>query len=233
MLAIEKGRPVPEAPTHDTRDPFDNSEDQSTDKSLDDPSPGRDGYRAPLWFTVVLGFVAVLALAIAVVSFRSTQQLDEEWSAFRAEITASGEQAAGALIATSSGLSLLADQPLVFNAKVDQEVPIVASIPFKREIIVPINTTIPINKVIETTITIAGPFGWDVPVDVTVPIDLEVPVNLSVPISIDEVIEVDTTTHLELTIPVELDLEETGLASLVRLISNNLSAIAESMPTAG
>ena len=157
----------------------------------------------------------------------------EDWTAFQADIFASGEVAAGTLNATSSGLSLLVDQPFVFVANVDQEVPIVASIPFRRTIEVPINASIPINEIIETTITVGGPFGWDVDVDVTVPLDLIVPVNLTVPIEIDEIIEVDTSTRLQLSVPVELDLEESGLAVLVRQMSNNLTISGQLHPHGG
>ena len=101
-------------------------------------------------------------------------------------------------------------------ASVNQDVPIVASVPFSRRLELPINVSIPISEVIETTITVDGPFGFDVPVNVTVPIELDLPVDLTVPIEIDEVIEVNTSTRLDLTVPVAVDLEETGLADLVR-----------------
>ena len=161
------------------------------------------------------------------------RDVQDNWTSFQNEIFASGETAISTLNTTSAGLAALVDQPFVFIANVDQEVPIVASVPFNRTIEVPINTSIPINEVVETTITVAGPFGLDIDVDVTVPIDLTVPVNLSVSIEIDEMIEVDTSTRLQLAVPVELDLEESGLAVLVRQMSNNLARLADSIPTAG
>ena len=198
----------------------------------DRPDQPAGRYRAPLWVTLGLATVAIVALGIAIAAFSSFRDMRDDWTAFQADIFASGEVAAGTLNATSSGLLLLVDQPFVFVANVDQEVPIVASIPFRRTIEVPINASIPINEIIETTITVGGPFGWDVDVDVTVPLDLTVPVNLMVPIEIDEIIEVDTSTRLQLSVPVELDLEESGLAVLVRQMSNNLTILANSIPTA-
>jgi len=200
-----------------------------------DPEPvqTRVSYRAPLWVTLGLATIAIVALGVALAAFQASRELRDNWTAFQTEIFTSGELAAGTLNSTSSGLSLLADQSLSFTANVDQVVPIVVSIPFKRTIEVPIITSILINEVIETTITVAGPFGWDVDVDVTVPLDLAVPVNITVPIEIDEVIEVDTSTRLQLSVPVELDLEETGLAGFIRQMSTNLTRLANAMPTAG
>ncbi len=42
----------------------------------------------------------------------------------------------------------------------------------------------------------------------------------------------DTTTRLDLTVPVAVDLEETGLAELVRQMSGNLERLADTIPTA-
>ena len=201
------------------------------DEVIDPRHRGR--YRAPLWLTLALATVAVAALGVALASFRETRILQDNLTAFQTEIFASGERAVGTLNATSSGLSVLVDQPLIFTARVDQEVPFSASVPFIRRLDVPIQTSIQINEVIETTIVVAGPFGWDVPVDVTVPIDLVIPVDITVPIEINEVIEVDTTTRLKLDVPVELDLEESGLAALVRQMSSNLTRLADSIPTPG
>ena len=217
----------------DSFDENDHTVEIAIPNDMDDrPDHPAGRYRAPLWVTLGLATVAIVALGIAIAAFSSSRDMRDDWTAFQAEIFASGEVAAGTLNATSSGLSLLVDQPFVFVANVDQQVPIVASIPFRRTIEVPINASIPINEIIETTITVGGPFGWDVDVDVTVPLDLTVPVNLTVPIEIDEIIEVDTSTRLQLSVPVELDLEESGLAVLVRQMSNNLTILANSIPTA-
>ena len=199
-----------------------------------DPVAGpRRGYRAPMWLTLAVGASAVAALAVALAALNSSGQLREDLTAFQDEIFSSVEQAEGVLNSTSAGLALLVGQPLVFSAVIDEDVPIVASIPFRRRIDIPINITIPINEVIDTTITVSGPFGLNVPVDVSVPIKLTVPINLTVPIEIDEVIEVDTSTHLDLVVAVEIDLEEAGLAAFVRQMSINLTELAKSLPEAG
>jgi len=196
----------------------------------DDPRAVR---RVPMWLAVALATVAVLALGVALAALSAARDTRAEFEAFQADIFTSGGAAASTLNATASGLAVLVDQPLIFQARVDQDVPIVASVPFSRSLELPINVTIPIREVIETTITVDGPFGFDVPVNVTVPIDLDLPIDLSVPIDIDEVIEVDTSTRLNLDVPVAVDLEETGLAELVRQMSANLMRLADTIPQPG
>lgn len=213
--------------------PLDETVEIAIPDEVIEPAERRPAYRAPLWVTVALGTIAVVALGIALASFEASRELRDNWSAFQTEIYTSGELAAGTLNSTSSGLAVLVDQPITFTANVDERIPIVASVPFQRTIDVPIRTSIPITETIETTITVAGPFGWDVDVDVTVPIDMTVPIDINVPIEVDEVIEVDTSTQLQLSVPVELDLQESGLALLVEQMSNNLVRLANAIPTAG
>lgn len=187
---------------------------------------------SPQWMTLALATIAVIALGVALASFNNARQTRDTLAAFQAEVFTSSEDAADTLRATAAGLASLVGQPVTFTASVNQDVPIVASVPFRRTIDVPIRTSIPINEVIETTITVDGPFGFDVPVDVTVPLDLTIPVDITVPIEIDEVIDVDTATRLVLEVPVVLDLEESGLADLVQQVSDALSRLAASVPTA-
>lgn len=201
------------------------------DLSTESPVPGRAAASAPLWMVLAMATIAVVALGVALAAFTSARQARDTLATFQDEVLTSGEEAAATLSATSAGLATLVEQPVTFTARVNQDVPIVASVPFQRTIEVPIRTAIPINEVIETTITVDGPFGFDVPVDVTVPLDLTIPVDITVPIQIDEAIDVDTSTRLDLDVPVELDLEESGLADLVRLISANLERLAGTIPT--
>ena len=114
-----------------------------------EPNGGRD-YRAPLWVTGAIAAVALAALVVAVVAVNEARDVQDNWTSFQNEIFASGETAISTLNTTSAGLAALVDQPFVFIANVDQEVPIVASVPFNRTIEVPINTSIPINEVVET-----------------------------------------------------------------------------------
>ncbi len=110
---------------------------------------------------------------------------------------------------------------------IDQPLPINTEVSFTRTIEVPIVATIPINETFDTTITVQGPFGVDIDVDVTVPIDVDVPIDLVVPIQIDETIPIDTTVPVKLSFPLELEIAGTPLADLAIALRDGLSQLAE------
>ena len=65
------------------------------DAVLEPISPRRPAYRAPMWLTLALATVAIVALGVALASFNSSRELRDDWTAFQAEIVSSGEVAAG------------------------------------------------------------------------------------------------------------------------------------------
>jgi len=192
------------------------------------------------WFALSALAVAGGSLLVAVVALGTSGDLREDLVALQDDLevlqgnlkTAS-EQASGALLAASTGLAVLADQPLTLTVNIAEEIPIQASFPFERELIVPIQTSIPIDETIETTVQVAGPFGLEIPVTIAVPIQLDVPIDLEVPISVSEVIEIDTSTFVELDVPIEFDLEESGIAALARAMSTSLADLASSVQAVG
>lgn len=185
------------------------------------------------WVTIGAIMLAGVSLFVAIGASNASGQLRDDLLAMQTRIDDASDQASGALLAASSGLAVLADQPLTLTVNIAEEIPIQASFPFERELIVPIQTSIPIDETIETTVQVAGPFGLDIPVTIAVPIQLDVPIDLEVPISVSEVIEIDTSTFVELDVPIEFDLEESGLAALVRAMSNSLAELAASVQAVG
>jgi hypothetical protein len=98
-----------------------------------------------------------------------------------------------------------------------------------RTLEVPIQTTFPIDQVVDTTITIAGPFGTEIPLDVTVPIQLEIPVDLAVPVSINEVVPISADIPVNITVPIAVDVGQTELASLADALADGLQAFRDLM----
>lgn len=185
------------------------------------------------WTTLALGFLTLAALAAALVAVNAASNLQDEWSAFQADLNTVTGETADALRLASLQLDALAASTFVFEVDVDETIPVDASIPFSRELTIPVNTAIPINQAIDTTIEVDGPLGLTVPVDVRVPIDLTVPVNLEIPFTVDETIDVSTTTRIRLAVPIEIDVSQTDLAPLATSFSEDLADLAGTIESAG
>jgi len=178
------------------------------------------------WTTLTLGVIAAVALGIALVAVNAARDLRDEWVAFQDDLDVVTGETADALRLASLQLAALSQSTLTFEADVDETIPVEASVPFNRELLIPVNTAIPINEEIVTTIEVDGPLGLTVPVDVRVPINLSVPVDLEIPFTVDETIEVSTTTRIQLAVPIEIDVAATDLALLASSFSDDLADLA-------
>ena len=98
-----------------------------------------------------------------------------------------------------------------------------------RTLTVPIQASFPIDQVVETTITIAGPFDTKIPLDVSVPVQLDIPVDLEIPFSINETIPISTRVPVRLSVPIAIEVAETELASLADALGSGLAAFADLM----
>ena len=128
-----------------------------------------------------------------------------------------------------AGLAAFRSSTLEFDVSIDESIPIEAEILLDRTLTVPIQATFPIDQIVETTITIAGPFGTEIPLDVSVPVQLDIPVDLDIPFSINEVIPISTEVPVRLSVPIAIDVAETELASLADALGDGLAAFAELM----
>ncbi len=185
------------------------------------------------WTTLGLAFVALAALAVAVVAVNAARDLRDQWLAFQGDLDAVTAETADALRLAALQLDALAQGTFAFEVDVDEIIPLEASVPFQRELLIPVQTAIPIQQDIDTTIEVDGPLGLTVPVDVRVPINLTVPVDLEIPFTVDETIEVATTTRIQLTVPIEIDVSQTDLAPLVTSFSDDLAELAATIEAAG
>lgn len=128
-----------------------------------------------------------------------------------------------------AGLDSFRDSTIEFDVPIDENISIETEILLDRTLTVPIKATFPIDEVVETTITIAGPFDTEIPLDVSVPVRLDVPVDLEIPFSISEIIPISAEVPVRLTIPIAIDVAETELASLSDALGQGLAAFADLM----
>ncbi|MEM7342892.1 MAG: hypothetical protein AAF485_01500 [Chloroflexota bacterium] len=108
---------------------------------------------------------------------------------------------------TNQMLAQLAQETVVYYVALDQAIPVQASVPFQREMDIPVDTVIPIDQTF--TLPLQTPAGE---ITVTLPLQANFPVNVMVPLSLDEQVDLDTNIHLKTTIPVNIEIGKTPLA---------------------
>ncbi|MGC9467759.1 MAG: hypothetical protein ACP5HS_04160 [Anaerolineae bacterium] len=115
-----------------------------------------------------------------------------------------------AATAARTALSEAIDDPFSVSVKVDQEIPINATVPFSDTILVPVVFDFPFSAVVNTYVDlpVLGRQNIAVPVETTVPISetFEIPIEMSIPISM--------TYTLETEIPVRVEIPPELVASL-------------------
>lgn len=128
-----------------------------------------------------------------------------------------------------AGLNAFRSSTLEFDVVIDENLPIETEILLDRTLTVPIKATFPIDQVVETTITIAGPFDTKIPLDVSVPVQLDIPVDLEIEFLINELIPISTEVPVKLALPIAIEVAETELASLADALGEGLAAFADLM----
>jgi hypothetical protein len=113
------------------------------------------------------------------------------------------------------------DDTFSYTFKVQQEIPVNASIPFNDEITVPIRTTIPVSTVVIIPVNagLLGTFDVDVPIRTVFPVDL----NITFPVS--QTIDVATTVPLDVAVPIEIPLAETPLVGYIEELDTGLARL--------
>ena len=144
-----------------------------------------------------------------------------------------GPGATEALDEAITGLDNFATSTLTVDIAVDETVPINTQFLLQRDLIVPIQTSVPISQVIDTTITIAGPLGTEILLDISVPVDIVIPINIEVPIPINETIDIDVEVPITLDIPVEIDVAGTELATFAESLRSGLQAFRDALSQLG
>ena len=126
-----------------------------------------------------------------------------------------------------AGIDEFSSSTITFDVSINETIPIRTEVVLNRTIDVPINTTIPIDEEFDTTITIQGPFGIDIPLSITVPIKLDLPINLDVAIPVNETIPINANVPVNLDVPIEIDIAETELAALAEALAEGLASFRQ------
>jgi len=121
---------------------------------------------------------------------------------------------------------------LSHTLEVEQEIPVVTSVPFNKEVTVPINTTIPIDTTVIVPIEagILGTFDIEIPIRTVIPVDMEV----AAPVS--ETVEIAASVPLELEVPVEISIADLPLAERLQEMDQALERLErrlEELPFGG
>ena len=100
----------------------------------------------------------------------------------------------------------IGDDTFSYTLKVEQEIPVVVSVPLDEVVTIPVNTVIPIDTTVTVPIDLGiTTYDLDVPIQTIIPVDLE----FAVPIS--QTVDIATTVLLDVEVPIEIPLAETPL----------------------
>ena len=146
---------------------------------------------------------------------------------FQEQLGSLGPAIDSALGEAVAGIDEFSSSTITFDVSINENVPIRTEVVLNRTIDVPINTTIPIDEEFDTTITVQGPFGIDIPLSITVPIKLDLPINLDVAIPVNETIPVNADVPVDLDVPIEIDIAETELAALAEALAEGLESFRQ------
>lgn len=118
----------------------------------------------------------------------------------------------------------IADDTFAYTIELDQDIPVVAEVPFSETFSVPINTVLPIST------TVGVPVNLGVTTyRLTVPIETVVPVDMEVTVPVSQVVDISTVVPLNLDVPVEIAVVETPLAGYLRDASAMLERAEEQL----
>ena len=115
----------------------------------------------------------------------------------------------------------IGDDTFSYTFEVDQDVPIVVSIPFNEEVTVPIRTTFPISTVVVIPIN-AGPLGT---FDIDVPIRTVIPIDLDVAVPVSRTVDIVATVPLNVDVPIEIPIADTPLVGYLEELDAALAQV--------
>lgn len=166
----------------------------------------RQSQPVPAWVTYILLGMIIVSLFLHLLT----------WLAFtQVRVLAKNQiQQLAVQLGEAQNSTLTADFP------VSQRVPIRASIPVNKTLVVPVKTTVDVNSTVQ--VPLAG-FNFDVPIVANIPIDT------TVPISFQETVDVSTTVALDINIPIRIPIAETSIANYLEILEAQLRELAEKL----
>jgi hypothetical protein len=122
----------------------------------------------------------------------------------------------------AADLEALQEETIHYTFHFQDELPVVAEVPFHEKLDVPIAAAIPISTTVsvEQTLqvpiqTLLGDITVEVPLDMEIPVAMTVPIDLNVPVEISRTVTVSATVPLDLEVPLAIPIAETPLADLL------------------
>ena len=134
-------------------------------------------------------------------------------------------------------LGALQGETIRYTFHFQDVLPIVAKVPFREKLDVPIVAAIPISTTVsvEQTLqvpihTLLGDITIEVPLDVEIPVAMTVPIDLNVPVEISRTVTVSATVPLDLEVPLAIPIAETPLADLLGELQSALLDLQTQIP---
>jgi hypothetical protein len=115
----------------------------------------------------------------------------------------------------------IGDDTFSYTFEVDQEIPVVASIPFSQEITVPINTTVPVN----TTVVVPIDLGFTT-YRLSVPINTVLPVDIDVTVPVSQTVDIVTTVPMDIDVPMKIAIADTPLVGYLAQLDAMLADLS-------
>ena len=119
-------------------------------------------------------------------------------------------------------LKALQGETIRYTFHFQDELPVMAEVPFREQLDVPIVAAIPISTTVsvEQTLqvpvhTLLGDVTVEVPLDMDIPVAMTVPIDLNVPVEISRTVPISATVPLDLEVPLAIPIAETPLADLL------------------
>ena len=132
--------------------------------------------------------------------------------------------AVGMLDQATVGLTSLEKERVEYPVHIRQDVPVVADVPFKQTMVIPLHTTVPISftAVVPVNLMLTT-------VEMEIPIDLDVPLDLEVPVTISQTVHISTTVPLNMNVPVTIDVAETPLRGYLEQFRKSLERLQDAL----
>lgn len=116
------------------------------------------------------------------------------------------------------------DDAFSYTLKVEQEIPIAASIPVDEVVTIPVDTVVPID----TTVIVPIDLGITT-YDLVIPIQTIVPVNLEFAVPISQTVDIVTSVPLDVDVPIEIPLAETPFVEYMDELDAGLARLEEAL----
>lgn len=123
-----------------------------------------------------------------------------------------------------SVVASVGDDTFSYTLKVEQEIPIAASVPFDEVVTIPVNTVVPID----TTVIVPIDLGITI-YDLVIPIQTIVPVNLEFAVPISQTVDIVTSVPLDVDVPIEIPLAETPFVEYMDGLDAGLARLEEAL----